>query len=179
MRHRARQPSHHQLHAPSRPPQGILLIRFSALVLLARLGARLTAMWHASGDAAGDVARLLLSPSLQHDVLPGGAVIQDWQPYQPSESNLRLLAAKDLEWLVDNHARPRVLTLCTLPFPIPHGVNGTWRYLNIDAFGCDSAQVQSQLLWHLQSQAPHLGGLNVMCRIFREPQLWSQLADFC
>ena len=30
----------------------------------------------------------LLSPSVQRDVLPGGTIIQDWQPYRPSESNL-------------------------------------------------------------------------------------------
>lgn len=122
---------------------------------------------------------LLLSPSVQHDVLPGGTIIQDWQPYRPSDSNLSLLAAKGLEWRVDSRARPRVLTLCTRPFPIPSGGNGTWRYLNIYTFGSDGAQVQSQLLWHLQRQAPRLVDLNVMCQLFLAPQLWLQLADFC
>ncbi|EPY83986.1 putative N-acetyltransferase 16 isoform 1 [Camelus ferus] len=41
---------------------------------------------------------------------------------------------------------------------------GTGRYLYIDAFGSDGAQVQSQLLWHLQSQAPRLVSLNVCAR---------------
>ncbi|XP_008016660.2 probable N-acetyltransferase 16 [Chlorocebus sabaeus] len=169
--------------------QGILLVRFNASALLAGLGARLAALrtsgtfsplpTEAVSEAGGDVARLLLSPSVQREVLPGGTIIQDWQPYRPSESNLSLLAAKGLEWRVDSRARPRVLTLCTRPFPIPHGGDGTWRYLNIDAFGSDGAQVQSQLLWHLQRQAPRLAGLNVMCQLFLEPQLWSQLADFC
>lgn len=72
-----------------------------------------------------------------------------------------------------------MITLCTRPFPIPHGGDGTWCYLNVDAFGCDCAQVQSQLLWHLQRQAPRLAGLNVMCQLFLAPQLWSQLAYFC
>lgn len=185
----ARQPSHRPSCAHSCPPQGILLVRFNASALLAGLGARLSALratgtfsplpTEALSEAGGDVARLLLSPSVQRDVLPGGTIIQDWQPYQPSESNLRLLAAKGLEWCVDSRARPRVLTLCTRPFPIPHGGDGTWCYLNIDAFGCDGAQVQSQLLWHLQRQAPGLAGRNVMCQLFLAPQLWSQLADFC
>ncbi|MBV94638.1 putative N-acetyltransferase 16, partial [Eschrichtius robustus] len=113
------------------------------------------------------------------DVLPGGTIIQDWQPYRPSESNLSLLAAKGLEWRVESRARPRVLTLCTRPFPIPPGGNGTWRYLNIYAFGSDGAQVQSQLLWHLQRQAPRLVGLNVMCQLFLAPQLRLHLVDFC
>lgn len=188
-RRRAHQLSRRRPRAHSCPPQGILLVRFNASALLERLGARLAAL-RASGtfsplptealsEAGGDVAHLLLSPSVQRDVLPGGTIIQDWQPYQPSESNLRLLAAKGLEWRVDSRARPRVLTLCTRPFPIPHGGDGSWRYLNIDAFGCDGAQVQSQLLWHLQRQAPGLAGLNVMCQLFLAPQLWSQLADFC
>ncbi|XP_058141880.1 probable N-acetyltransferase 16 [Dasypus novemcinctus] len=169
--------------------QAILSVRFNASALLAGLGARLAAL-RASGtfsplrteavsEGGGDVERLLLSPAVQRDVLPGGTIIQDWQPYRPSESNLRLLAAKGLEWRVDSRARPRVLTLCTPPFPIPHGGDGTWRCLSIDAFGCDGPQVQSQLLWHLQRQAPRLGGLNVMCQLFLEPQLWPQLATFC
>ncbi|ELW56464.1 hypothetical protein TREES_T100020803 [Tupaia chinensis] len=171
------------------PFKGILLVRFNATALLAGLGARLAALQksgtfsllptEAVNEAGGDVERLLLSPSVQRDVLPGGTIIQDWQPYRPSESNLRLLAAKGLEWRVDSRTHPRVLTLCTRPFPIPHGGDGTWRYLNIDAFGSDGAQVQSQLLWHLQRQAPRLAGLNVMCQLFLAPQLWSQLADFC
>lgn len=96
------------------------------------------------------MARLLLSPSVQRDELPGRTVIQDRQPYRPRESNPRLLAAKGLEWRVDSRACPRVLTLCTRPFPIPQGGDCTWRYLNINAFGSDGVQVQSQLLWHLQ-----------------------------
>ncbi|KAM9208938.1 LOW QUALITY PROTEIN: putative N-acetyltransferase 16 [Dugong dugon] len=168
--------------------QGILLVGFNSSAPLALLGTRLAAL-RASGTfsplpteavskAGCDVARLLLSPLVQRDVLPGGTIIQD-QPYPPSESNLRLLAAKGLAWRVDSRARPRVLTLCLRPFPIPHGGDGTWRYLNIDAFGSYGAQVQSQLLWHLQRQAPRLAGLNVMCQLFLAPQLWPQLADFC
>lgn len=46
------------------------------------------------------------------DVLPDGAITQDWP------SNLRLLAAEGLEWHVDSRAYPQVLTLCTRPFSI-------------------------------------------------------------
>ncbi|CAK7304265.1 Probable N-acetyltransferase 16 [Vulpes lagopus] len=78
----------------------------------------------------------------QRDVLPVGAITQDWP------SNLRLLAAEGLEWHVDSRAYPQVLTLCTpraRPLLHPQGGDGTWRYLHIDAFGSDGAQVQSQL----------------------------------
>ncbi|XP_032462031.1 LOW QUALITY PROTEIN: probable N-acetyltransferase 16 [Phocoena sinus] len=169
--------------------QDILLGQLNMSALLEGLGARLAAL-RASGtssplpteavsEAGGVVARLLLSPSVQRDVLPGGTIIQDWQPYRPSESNLSLLAAKGLEWRVNSRARPRVLTLGTRPFPIPPGGNGTWRYVNIYTFVSEGAQVQSQLLWHLQRQAPRLVHLNVMCQLFLAPQLWLQLADFC
>ncbi|XP_058894636.2 LOW QUALITY PROTEIN: probable N-acetyltransferase 16 [Kogia breviceps] len=160
--------------------QGILLVQFNVSALPEGLGARLAAL-RASGtfsplpteavsEAGGDVARLLLSPSVQRDVLPGGTIVQDWQPYRPSESDLSLLAARGPEWRVDSRARP---------FPTPPGGNGTWRYLNIYAFGSHGARVQSQLLWHLQRQAPRLVGLNVMCQLFLAPQLCLQLADFC
>ncbi|XP_065748436.1 LOW QUALITY PROTEIN: probable N-acetyltransferase 16 [Phocoena phocoena] len=169
--------------------QDILLGQLNVSALLEGLGARLAAL-RASGtssplpteavsEAGGVVARLLLSPSVQRDVLPGGTIIQDWQPYRPSESNLSLLAAKGLEWRVNSRARPRLLTLGTRPFPIPPGGNGTWRYVNIYTFVSEGAQVQSQLLWHLQRQAPRLVHLNVMCQLFLAPQLWLQLADFC
>lgn len=104
---------------------------------------------------------------------------QDWQPYRPRESNLPLLAAKGLEWHVDSSARPRLPTLCTRPFPIPHGGDGTWRYLNVDAVRSAGAQAQSRLLRHLQGQAPRLAGLNAMRQLFLASQLWSQLADLC
>ncbi|KAM5130975.1 LOW QUALITY PROTEIN: putative N-acetyltransferase 16 [Callospermophilus lateralis] len=173
--------------------QGILLLWFNALALLVGLGARL-AVQQASGtlsplpeavsEAGGEVARLLLSPSVQRDVLQEGL---DPQPYHPKRSNLRLLAAKGLEWRVDSLARPCpcVLTLCTSPFPTPQGGEplpypARWRppvalpqHL---LFGNHIAQVQSQLLGHLQ---PCLTGLYVLCQLFLTPQLWSQLAYFC
>ncbi|VTJ82270.1 Hypothetical predicted protein [Marmota monax] len=101
----------------------------------------------AVSEAGVEVARLLLSPSVQRDVLREGL---DPQPYHPQRSNLRLLAAKGLECRVDSLARLCVLTLCTSPFPTPQGGDRRWRSLNIYCFGSDIAQVQSQLLGHLQ-----------------------------
>ncbi|KAM8777541.1 LOW QUALITY PROTEIN: putative N-acetyltransferase 16 [Rhynchonycteris naso] len=157
--------------------QGILLIQFNALALLAGLGTRLVVLRPLgtfsplptkAAETGGDVASLLLSSSVHPDVLPGKIIIQDWQPYQPSESH-PLLAAKSLEWRVS----------CPRLFPIPHGGDSTWCYLNIDAFCCNCAQVQSQLLRNIQRQAQRLAGLNIMGQLFLAPQLWSQLAYFC
>lgn len=123
---------------------------------------------HHQGRVGG--GRLLL-PSVQRDVLSGGTIILDRQPYRPSESNLCLLAATGPEWRGDSRARPRVLTLCTRPFPILRGGEGTWRHLNTDEFGSDGAQAQSQLLWHLLRQARRLARLNVLCQVSLAPYL--------
>lgn len=62
--------------------------------------------------------------------------------------------------------------------PLPHP---TWRqrHVALRQHVSEGAQVQSQLLWHLQRQAPRLVHLNIMCQLFLAPQLWLQLADFC
>lgn len=44
---------------------------------------------------------------------------QKWPPYWPSESNLRLLAAKGLKWRMDSRARPRGAHAVHAPFPRP------------------------------------------------------------
>lgn len=42
-------------------------------------------------------------------------------------------------------AHTRKCSRCARPLLHPQGGDGTWRYLHIDAFGSDGAQVQSQL----------------------------------
>ncbi|KAB0385032.1 hypothetical protein FD755_006949 [Muntiacus reevesi] len=68
--------------------------------------------------------------------------------------NLRLLAAKDLEWRVDSRARPHGAHAVHAPSRIPHRGDSMWRYLRVDAFSSDGAQRQRQLLSHLQRQSP-------------------------
>ncbi|CAN0492328.1 unnamed protein product, partial [Rangifer tarandus platyrhynchus] len=67
---------------------------------------RLVVTWHASCVAL--LAARREEPS------------QEWPPYWPSESNLRLLAAKGLEWRVDSRA-PARCSRCAraLPHPAP------------------------------------------------------------
>ncbi|CAM5129469.1 unnamed protein product, partial [Natator depressus] len=163
--------------------QGILLVRFNAAELLARLDAAV-AQLRAGGFQPlptealepGEVRALVLSPAFQSEVLPGRTIIQDWQPYRPSEPNLALLQQKQLHWVVDCKARPTAASLCTQPFPIPLGED--WVYLNIDAFGRQPAHLKSQLLHHLRARLPALRGC-VMCQLFLEPSLWGELAEFC
>ncbi|XP_067412579.1 probable N-acetyltransferase 16 isoform X3 [Emydura macquarii macquarii] len=163
--------------------QGILLVRFNAAELLSRLDAAV-AQLQAGGFQPlptealepGEVRGVVLSAAFQSEVLPGRTIIQDWQPFKASESNLGLLQAKQLQWVVDCKARPTAASLCTPPFPIPLGED--WAYLNIDAFGRHPAHLKSQLLHHLRARLPALQG-NVMCQLFLDPALWGELADFC
>lgn len=123
-----------------------------------------------------EVAKVVLQDSFRSEVLPNQTIIQDWQPFKATESNLGLLMKKDLCWVVDRKAHTAVATLSTRPFPIPLGEG--WVYLNIDVFGREVAHVKSQLIHHLRLQVPGLHG-NVMCQLFLDPALWKEMADFC
>ncbi|XP_042327962.1 probable N-acetyltransferase 16 isoform X2 [Sceloporus undulatus] len=163
--------------------QGILLVRFGAQELLERLDAAELAL--AEGGfcleasellSEGEVSAVVLAERFRHEVLPNQTIIQDWQPFKATESNLALLRKKELHWLVDRKDMPSVATLSTRPFPIPLGQD--WSYLNIDAFGRHPAHLKGQLLRHLRLQLPGLRG-SVMCQLFLEPELWLEMATFC
>ncbi|KAH0631038.1 hypothetical protein JD844_008026 [Phrynosoma platyrhinos] len=162
---------------------GILLVRFGAQEMLERLDAAELAL--AEGGFCPEASELLsesevpavvLAERFRREVLPGQTIIQDWQPFQATESNLGLLRKKDLRWLVDRKDAPSVATLSTRPFPIPLGEG--WSYLNIDAFGRRPAHLKGQLLRHLRLRLPGLRG-GVMCQLFLEPELWLEMAAFC
>lgn len=165
------------------PPQGILLVRFSAPELLSRLDATVLAL--AEGGFCPEPSELLLDSevpevvlqeSFRNEVLPNQTIIQDWQPFKAMESNLGLLRQKELCWVVDQKARPTVATLSTRPFTIPLGED--WCYLNIDVFGRDLGHVKSQLIHQLRLQAPRFRA-KVMCQLFLDPALWLEMATFC
>ncbi|KAF7235223.1 putative N-acetyltransferase 16 [Varanus komodoensis] len=163
--------------------QGILLVRFHAQELLSRLDSTLAAL--AEGGlclepsellVGSEVPEVVLSEAFRSEVLPNQTIIQDWQPFKATESNLGLLQEKDLCWVVDSKLRPTVATLSTRPFRIPLGEG--WFYLNIDVFGGKLAHIQSQLVRHLRLQVPALQG-GVMCQLFLQPTLWLEMAAFC
>ncbi|KAL7982895.1 hypothetical protein Chor_013501 [Crotalus horridus] len=161
--------------------QGILLVRFQAQEVLSRLDAAVLAEGGFSPEPSElllekEVPEVVLKEAFRREVLPNQTIIQDWQPFQATRSNLSLLQKKSLCWVVDQKARPTVATLSTQPFPIPLGKD--WHYLNIDAFGRSLAHLKSQLVHHLRLQLPALQG-SVMCQLFLEPQLWLEMAAFC
>lgn len=156
-------------------------MRFRAQEVLSRLDAAVLAEGGFSPEPSElllekEVPEVVLKEAFRREVLPNQTIIQDWQPFQATRSNLGLLQKKSLCWVVDQKARPTVATLSTQPFPIPLGKD--WHYLNIDAFGCSLAHLKSQLVHHLRLQVPALQG-SVMCQLFLEPQLWLEMAAFC
>ncbi|XP_070582650.1 probable N-acetyltransferase 16 [Erythrolamprus reginae] len=162
--------------------QGILLVRFQAPEVLSRLEAAVLGEGGFPPEEPSElllekeVAEVVLREAFRSEVLPGGTIIQDWQPFKATRSNLGLLQRKSLRWVVDHKARPTMASLSTAPFPIPLGPG--WHYLNIDAFGGDAARLKSQLVHHLRLQLPGLRG-GVMCQLFLEPPLWLEMAAFC
>lgn len=125
--------------------------------------------------------KVLLDPDLSKRVtLPGGAIIQDWQPLQPIEANLEILGRRDLTWLVDNQEKPTFLSFYTPPYPIPFE-GGSLR-LNIDMFGTDPIFARSALVGHLEkvlaSGAFDKSG-KVMARVYFDCSLWEELEGFC
>ncbi|KAM6453354.1 putative N-acetyltransferase 16 isoform 2-T2 [Liasis olivaceus] len=163
--------------------QGILLVRFQAQELLSRLDAAVLALVEGGFSpepsellSENEVPEIILKEAFRSEVLPNQTIIQDWQPFKATKSNLGLLQKKSLCWVVDQKVHPTVATLSTQPFSIPLGKD--WHYLNIDAFGRNLAHLKSQLIHHLRLQVPALRG-SVMCQLFLEPHLWLEMAAFC
>uniref|UniRef100_A0A672IC48 Histidine N-acetyltransferase n=2 Tax=Salarias fasciatus TaxID=181472 RepID=A0A672IC48_SALFA len=160
--------------------QGILLVRFRAEDVKLRLS-ELQPSFPVSNRSPVHldhpaIHRLYLTTDLMRGVLPNATIIQDWQPFKPSLSNMAILLKKDIDWLVDDEARPTVASLCTFPFRVPIGDD--WYYLNIDMFGKDLGLVRQQFLSHLRRHTAALQG-HVMCQMFLDPPLWKPMAEFC
>ncbi|KAK3546501.1 hypothetical protein QTP70_026356 [Hemibagrus guttatus] len=93
---------------------------------------------------------LLLDPDLPLRLqLPGGAIIQDWQPLKPMESNLEILERRNLTWLVDSvNEKPMFMSFHTPLYPVPFR-GGSLRF-NIDMFGTDVSTARKALIAHLE-----------------------------
>ncbi|CAN9509758.1 unnamed protein product [Ophioblennius macclurei] len=160
--------------------QAILLVRFRAEDVKLRLS-ELQPSFPTSNHSPvhldhSAVHHLYLTTDLMRSVLPNATIIQDWQPFKLSLSNMAILLKKDIDWLVDDEERPTVASLCTFPFRVPIGDD--WYYLNIDMFGKDLGLVRQQFLSHLQRHTATLKG-HVMCQMFLDPPLWKVMAEFC
>ncbi|XP_026122860.1 N-acetyltransferase 16, like isoform X2 [Carassius auratus] len=115
-----------------------------------------------------------LSSRLQ---LPGGAIIQDWQPLKLMESNLQILARRNLTWFVDGSGgKPLFMSFHTPPYPIPF--NGGSLRFNIDLYGTDTSLAKKALTAHLNSVKSEIQGL-VLVHIYMHQTLWADLKQFC
>ncbi|XP_016312993.1 probable N-acetyltransferase 16 isoform X2 [Sinocyclocheilus anshuiensis] len=115
-----------------------------------------------------------LSSRLQ---LPGGAIIQDWQPLKLMESNLHILARRNLTWFVDGSSgKPLFMSFHTPPYPIPF--NGGSLRFNIDLYGTDTSLAKKALTAHLNSVRSEIQGL-VLVHIYMHQTLWEDLKQFC
>ncbi|XP_036403976.1 N-acetyltransferase 16, like [Megalops cyprinoides] len=128
-------------------------------------------------DEGEQLRGVLLDPEITSRLqLPGGAVIQDWQPLRPIESNLEVLRRRGLTWLADRAASPTFLSFHTPPYPIPY--NGGSLRLNIDLFGTGLAPARRALLSHLERVRGGLVGM-VLVHVYMHRSLWEGLRDFC
>uniref|UniRef100_A0A672QIB5 Histidine N-acetyltransferase-like n=1 Tax=Sinocyclocheilus grahami TaxID=75366 RepID=A0A672QIB5_SINGR len=115
-----------------------------------------------------------LSSRLQ---LPGGAIIQDWQPLKLMESNLHILARRNLMWFVDGSGgKPLFMSFHTPPYSIPF--NGGSLRFNIDLYGTDTSLAKKALTAHLNSVKSEIQGL-VLVHIYMHQTLWEDLKQFC
>ncbi|KAM6949502.1 N-acetyltransferase 16, like [Aplochiton taeniatus] len=130
-------------------------------------------------DNIDQLRSVLLDPKMTSRVqVPGGAIIQDWQPLQPMEGNLEILQRRDLTWLVDKQEEPTFLSFSTPPYPIPFQ-GGSLRF-NIDMFGTDQALACRALVGHFE-KAWLKGDLKGTVRVivYMNTSLWEGLCDFC
>ncbi|KAL2079678.1 hypothetical protein ACEWY4_025422 [Coilia grayii] len=147
--------------------------------LMLEEGAGGPASKHLSLETEEQLRAVLLDPDVSSRLqLPGGAIIQDWQPLQPIEGNLAVLKRQNLTWfagggLVD---KPTFLSFYTPPYPVPYG--GRAVRLNIDMFGTDQGLARGALVANLDRVRAELRG-TVMMHVYLHGSLWESLREFC
>ncbi|XP_058250146.1 N-acetyltransferase 16, like [Hemibagrus wyckioides] len=121
---------------------------------------------------------LLLDPDLSLRLqLPGGAIIQDWQPLKPMESNLEILERRNLTWLVDSfNEKPMFMSFHTPLYPVPF--SGGSLLFNIDMFGTDVFTARKALIAHLEQVLEEIHG-TVVVHIYMPKTFWEDIRQFC
>ncbi|KAL0970012.1 hypothetical protein UPYG_G00235910 [Umbra pygmaea] len=130
-------------------------------------------------EDAHHLKNILLDPELPKRVqLPGGVIIQDWQPFQPIKGNLEILARRNLTWLVNKLEKPNFLSFYTPPYPIAFD-GGSLRF-NIDMFGTDLDSAKRAFVSHFEKvmEKGLLTG-KIMIHVFLDQSLWKEMKEFC
>ncbi|MCI4377432.1 hypothetical protein PGIGA_G00203520 [Pangasianodon gigas] len=121
---------------------------------------------------------ILLDPDLSLRLqLPGGAIIQNWQPLKPMESNLEILERRNLTWMVDCFDdKPMFMSFHTPPYPVPF--NGGSLRFNIDMFGTDVSIAKKALIAHLEQVIEEIHG-SVVVHVYMPQTFWEAMRQFC
>ncbi|XP_026871356.2 N-acetyltransferase 16, like isoform X1 [Electrophorus electricus] len=121
---------------------------------------------------------LLLDPDLSSRLqLPGGAIIQDWQPLKPIESNLEILERRNLTWLANCASdKPTFMSFHTPAYPIPF--NGGSLRFNIDMFGANLSLARKALIAHLEQETGEFHKC-VLVNIYMPQTIWEGMREFC
>ncbi|KAI5104304.1 hypothetical protein C0J45_5930 [Silurus meridionalis] len=121
---------------------------------------------------------ILLDPKLSLRLqLPGGAIIQNWQPLKLMESNLEIMKKQNLTWMFDwFEDKPMFMSFHTPPYPVP--LQGGSLILNIDMFGTDVSIARNALIAHLEQVLEEIHG-NVVIHIYMPQTFWESMRQFC
>lgn len=125
-----------------------------------------------------ELKALLLDPDLSSRLqLPGGAIIQDWLPLEPMESNLEILRRMNLTWVVDSSSdKPTFMSFYTPLYPVPF--NREALRFNIDVFGENLSLARKALITHLELVREEIHG-TVLVHIYMPQSLWEGMRMFC
>nr|XP_015192089.1 PREDICTED: histidine N-acetyltransferase-like [Lepisosteus oculatus] len=123
-----------------------------------------------------EAERLVLSHHVVQNLLPAGTIMNDWEPFQPLESNLEILRRRGLTWVADRAELPSALSLCTTPHRVPYRADAL--HFNINIFSGEQTPARAVLLAQLQGLLPSLRGY-VIFGICLRPCLWAGMRDFC
>ncbi|KAM4600396.1 histidine N-acetyltransferase-like [Polymixia lowei] len=119
---------------------------------------------------------LVLSDYVVSTLLPGGTIVNDWEPLRPVQANLEVLRRRGLTWISDRRFEPSALSLCTVPYPVP--LRHDALHFNINVFGRSLSSVCVVFLAQLRRLLPRLHGYLVF-HTYVDPGVWAGLRDFC
>ncbi|XP_062372873.1 N-acetyltransferase 16, like isoform X2 [Sardina pilchardus] len=134
---------------------------------------------HLALETEQQLRAVLLDPDVASRLqLPGGAVIQDWQPLQPMESNLAVLRRRNLTWFVGGGPpeKPAFASFYTPPYPVPY--KGGAQRLNVDMYGTDEGLARGALLANLEKVRAELRG-TVQMHVYMHGSVYESLRTFC
>uniref|UniRef100_A0A4W5MD71 Histidine N-acetyltransferase C-terminal domain-containing protein n=1 Tax=Hucho hucho TaxID=62062 RepID=A0A4W5MD71_9TELE len=97
-----------------------------------------------------EAEKAVLSTYVVANLLPGGTIINNWEPLNLMEDNLEVLRRRGLTWVADCPLRPNALSLCTRPHPVPYCHVAL--HLNINVFWSHLEICANQMRWRIAAE---------------------------